>query len=365
MRGRAPGYSRYFTRYDKETLRSRFGTVEAHGERHRLVTSPNTWTTAPAGWAQGSPDPIDNKILVRPRSVTSRQTFAPLAWTPPSGDPYYAAYGPFAPYWSDHEDFSASSLSGFSSPAVVSNGGAEIRIYRYLEAWTGDQSSHRKRLSYIKSTDGGATWSTVQYPLVLGNYITTRADGIAAAYDAYTKTYLVAWLGCTEAGCTTVRGITEPAPGSALTSTVGWGTTIVATATPSIACHPTSTAGDRCLIAFKPGGADPRIAWQEGAISSSGANPWTWTSSANFQGSHKLHASPSVAWATFDSAFHVSLFVAEGPDSTIRVRRKQYGSNTWDNMSIVRSGNRRTISPAFLVAPTLIDRLDAYYLVYE
>jgi hypothetical protein len=183
-----------------------------------------------------------------------------------------------------------------------------------------------------------------------------------------TNSFLVAYLKCGETSCGNVHVMTQPGPGSGFTVSRDTATTFVSTATPTIACS-TATGIDRCTIGYKPGGVEARLAWQDGAPQP--ALNFEWVGVADFQATQsRLDAAPSIVWSKFDNAYFVSLLVADGADSVLRVRRKAAGANNWTDPVVVASAVHRGISPGTFAVPIvltapLIDQVDVYYLEYQ
>lgn len=371
MESSAPGWSRYFSRYDKRILREMYGRADAIGKRRRLTASPNTWGS-PVAWPMIAPE--DQRIIARPKSLPTLSSNLQLAWSTYAENRASVKWTPLTNTWGNYQSSSSSYSEALSSPAVVSSGPTPssvewTRIYFLYEPQEYDGAATQKKICYVQTTNG-ITFQGRQCPEDKnGNPFTTRADGISATYDVHTNTFLVAYLSCDETGCSNVNVIVQPGISSGLAHSRVTSTSFSSTATPSIACSPGS-ASNRCVIAYKPGGTFPKLQWQEGSpmLDSSDSTRY-WISTGDFQATQsRLDAAPSVVWSVLDDAYFVSLFVAAGPDSELRVRRKAAGANNWTNPGIVASDVERGISPGTLSVPvyaTGVDSIDVYYLEYQ
>jgi hypothetical protein len=277
--------------------------------------------------------------------------------------------------------------TGLSGPtwnpvSTVYAGTRHARAYYFDETSSLPNTVARKKLCYRESIDDGVTWGTAVCPLLPGtsDNVQTRRDGIAVAFDWYTKNYIVLYNDDVEdptgqnlcnpvapdfAHCNRIMGLTMPGPGSTLTTNKLWTIGHHSFSPPSIACRRGSTAADRCMIAFSTSDLYPFLRWQEGGLVASGTSQGVWSMAADRnQTGILLDQSPSVAWSTLDAKFHLVTHRRYSTTSEHKTYNKpQTAGATWttESTTTYTSGS---VSAAVLGTTNFNPILRMYYLQY-
>ncbi|MBP6629041.1 MAG: hypothetical protein KBG28_18600 [Kofleriaceae bacterium] len=328
MQSAVPIWARHFTRYDKTFFQSKYGT-------QRPLGFSSTYNGTQFG-------------VLTPWPSSNGQTFFPL---PGSAS---VPAGPGAPElaWG----FGSLNLSGlvamrqfptgawqsdlydgnephYSKAAAAYGGSGKRRVFYFYEPTGTASKNDRKKLVYRERSAGA--WGAVVDVLVNNNIVQSRRDGVAAAFDWATGNYIVLYNDDDEdvsqnpicdPACNRIQVVTLPGPNSALSSNQRTLLGHHSFSTPTVACHRTSTAPDRCLIAFSTSQASPWLQWIEGGPSSAGI----WQSSGDrSQTSIELDLSPTVSFSTADGRFYLGTQKRYGTTTQYAIHRKTYSTGAF------------------------------------
>jgi hypothetical protein len=369
-------WGRHLTRNDRQSLISKYGAQQPTGKVRNF--SLGTWGAA-SNWVVT----LFSYPFTRPGSVTSPggNKEMLIAWEKDGSGNAATASNRFDSTWALHQTLTGATWNPIS---MVYGGTHHARAYFFDETATGTGINDRKKLCYRESTDGGSTWGATVCPDLPGitppQPIRSRRDGIAVAFDWYTKNYIVLYNDDVEdpanqnwcnpvapdyAHCNRIMGLTMPGPGSTLTTNKLWTIGHHSFSPPSIACRRGSTSAARCMIAFSTEELAPHLRWPEGGLIASGASEGIWSMSADrFQTSILVDQSPSVAWSTVDAKFHLVTHRRYGTTSEHKTFNKpQTAGATWtaESTTLYTSGS---VSAAVLGTTNTNPVLRMYYLQY-
>ncbi|MCX5742954.1 MAG: hypothetical protein NT062_10710 [Proteobacteria bacterium] len=268
MHWSGPVNIRHWTRYEKDTLRSVYGTrqgVDYHyqtGPGRSYGASFKAFTTQPS-----------SSIILGPGKSSENGPKQFYSWV----EPTQTALGT-GRTWNSFASFGTLFEITGTAPAV-GFGGGEVRAYwlerdppqtlpdLHLANYAGNFVY--KQLRWMKSTNGGASFS-IQGGLTdpSGGFpLTTWTDNVSVAYDPFRSVFLVVWLDLQH----TVNILTMPAPGSAQVGNVR--TVLPLTQrfweTPTISCDGAGTCG---MVGI-PADMAPYLTTLWGTIGTSGS--WT------------------------------------------------------------------------------------------
>ncbi|MBP9202765.1 MAG: hypothetical protein KBG28_02185 [Kofleriaceae bacterium] len=313
MQSVVPIWARHFTRYDKVFFQGKYGTQRPLGFSSTLSGTQFSSLTAwpPANGQVFFPLPGSASAPAGPGAPE-------LVWGLGSPNMSGLAAMRQAADGSWQSDLYVGNVPSYSKPAAV-YGPSKRRIYYFHEDSGTPLASDRKRLVYRERS--GGTWGAPVDVVVNNSFVRSRRDGVAAAFDWTTSNYIILYNDDDEDGapgplcypaCNELRVIAMPGPGSALQTNVRTSLSHHSFATPTIACHRTSNATDRCIIAFSTSQPKPVLQWIEGGLSASGA----WQSSGDrAQTAIELDLSPTVSFSTSDNRFYLGT-------------QKRYGTTT-------------------------------------
>lgn len=297
---------RDLSNWDLEIAQHRFGVRAQFSRVYRSVYSGTSWGPSSPSAAGAGATP-----LFRMGSMPSAEIVRRLSWVDngPGGATlrdggagwYYSAANYYAGTlnnWAYVWPSLGRPVASASQPAAI--GSQEWIIAYQKPVGSNIYGSSHGSIHWRRSANGGTTWGAEDQ-----NGNTTKIYGLTAAYDAFTKAFLIAFVVRDSTFYNRIHVTVVPAAGSTIPTKYTTALPYTALHAPSISC---TGAVDRCLLAYEaPDGAGSLTGVFIGVNASTGqVHPVS-----AYQWSVPMFDTPGVAYNPSDDTFHFA--VNSGP----------------------------------------------------